>query len=100
MKSSAAVVTMEQVKTGLKTATVTAREEQALRMRYGATVSKSANLPTAYGDNEDLADELLVMEMSLLKSLKAHQGKMATKATAPARSASKSKIVSALKGKK
>jgi hypothetical protein len=89
---------MEQVKTGLKTATVTAREEQALRMRYGVAVAKTVTLPTSYGDNEELADELLVLEMSLLKSLKAHQAK-GQQAT-PERSATKSKIVASLKSKK
>ena len=56
--SSTAVVTKELVMSGLKTATTTSREEQALRMRYGASVDKKAALPQAHGGNEELADEL------------------------------------------
>ncbi|MFO0594558.1 MAG: hypothetical protein U0228_04620 [Myxococcaceae bacterium] len=73
--SSTAVVTKETVLAGLKTATITAREEQALRMRYGASVDKKAALPQAHGGNEELADELLLIEMQLLRGLKVHQGK-------------------------
>jgi len=72
--SSTAVVTKELVMSGLKTATTTSREEQALRMRYGASVDKKAALPQAHGGNEELADELLLLEMQLLRGLKAHNG--------------------------
>ena len=81
--SSTAVVTKKSVATALKTATTTtSREEQALRMRYGATVDRKAALPQAHNNNEELADELLLIEMQLLRGLKAHQGrgvKLATK---------------------
>lgn len=90
--SSTAVVTKETVLAGLKSATVTAREEQTLRMRYGATVDKKAALAQAHGGNEELADELLVIEMQLLRGLRAHQGKAT-------RGAVKSKIAAKL-GKK
>lgn len=98
---STAVVTAELVTTALKkTTTVTPREEQALRMRYGATVDKTEELPTAHGGNQELADELLVIEMSLFRAMK--QRAQAAKAkTEPApRNATKSKIVGALKSKK
>jgi DNA-directed RNA polymerase sigma subunit (sigma70/sigma32) len=91
-KGNTAVVTKETVVAGLKTATITAREEQALRMRYGATVDKKATLPQAYGDNEALADELTLIELQLLRGLKAHQGKST-------RGAVKSKIAAKLSKK-
>jgi hypothetical protein len=90
--SSTAVVTKELVMSGLRTATTTSREEQALRMRYGASVDKKAALPQAHGGNEELADELLLIEMQLLRGLKAHNGP-ATKTT---RGAVKSKIAAKL----
>lgn len=94
--SSTAVVTKELVATGLRTATTTSREEQTLRMRYGATVDLKAPLPQAHGGNEELQDELLVLEMQLLSRLKAHRAP-ATKAAT--KSAVKSKIAAKL-GKK
>lgn len=92
--SSTAVVTKELVATALKTATITTREEQALRMRYGATVDKKAPLPQAHGGNEELADELLLIEMQLLRGLKARNAP-ATKT----KSAVKSKIAAKLSKK-
>jgi DNA-directed RNA polymerase sigma subunit (sigma70/sigma32) len=94
---STAVVTKEQVTTGLKTAALTAREEQALRMRYGAAFDKKAALPQAHGGNEALADELLLIEMRLLKALKAHRAPAAK--TTAAKGGVKAKIASRL-GKK
>ncbi len=92
--SSTAVVTKELVATALKTATITTREEQALRMRYGAAVDKKAPLPQAHGGNEELADELLLIEMQLLRGLKARNAP-ATKT----KSAVKSKIAAKLSKK-
>jgi hypothetical protein len=93
--SSTAVVTKELVTSGLKTATITTREEHALRMRYGATVDKKAPLPQAHGGNEELADELLLIEMQLLRGLKARSGAPASKT----KSAVKSKIAAKLSKK-
>ena len=95
--SSTAVVTKELVATALRTATTTSREEQTLRMRYGASVDKKAPLPQAHGGNEALADELLLIEMQLLKGLQAHRGpKTKTVAT---KGAVKSKIAAKLSKK-
>jgi hypothetical protein len=95
--SSTAVVTKETVATALRTATTTSREEQALRMRYGASVDKKAPLPQAHGGNEALADELLLIEMQLLKGLQAHRApKSKTVAT---KGAVKSKIAARLSKK-
>ena len=67
-KSSTTVVTAEQVTAGLKKANTTAREEQVLRLRHGLSVDKKAPLPQAHGGNEELADELLIIEMQLLRA--------------------------------
>lgn len=63
-------VTAKEVKTRLEKAnTLTSEEEKVLRMRHGAGApSKSAALPRAAGGNEELGDELLLMEMQLLKA--------------------------------
>jgi hypothetical protein len=100
-KGNTAVVTAAAVKTGLKTATTSPAEEKALRMRYGAKVDLGAPLPTAHGDNEELGDELLLIEMRLLKALKQHQALAKGKATGVTvtKSPTKSKIVGALKKK-
>ena len=95
---STAVVTTEQVTKALKTATTTPVEEKTLRLRYGAKVDLKAPLPTAHGDNEELGDELLLIEMQLLKALKRHKAAQA-KLAAP-RNAAKDKIVRNLKAKK
>jgi hypothetical protein len=98
---STAVVTAQTVATALKKTATTAREEQALRMRYGAKVALDAPLPQVHGGNEELKDELLLIEMTLLRAVKhrAAQAKAAARATAP-KSATKRKIVAALKSKK
>jgi len=98
-KGSISVVTSETVTKALKKTSATGTEEKALRMRYGATTDLSAPLPSAHGDNEELGDELLLLEMRLLSALKRHQG--LSKAKAPVvKNATKSKIVVALKSKK
>ncbi len=98
-----AVVTTEEVVAGLKRANTTATEEKALRMRYGAPFDHDAPLPKAAGNNEELEDELLLIEMHLLRALK-HRKAMAAKAAAPVtstvRNPAKDKIVSKLKAKK
>ncbi len=97
-------VTTEQVTTGLSSAPVTQREEQALRMRYGASVGLKQPLPQAHNGNEELSDELLLIEMQLLRGVKARAaakaGVTATTATVAAtKSAVKSKIAAKLSKK-
>ncbi len=100
-----AVVTTEEVVAGLKRADTTSTEEKALRMRYGAPFDLKAPLPKAAQGNEELEDELLLIEMHLLRALK-HRKAMATKAAAPVvavsapRNAAKDKIVSKLRAKR
>ncbi|MBX7100792.1 MAG: hypothetical protein K1X89_23970 [Myxococcaceae bacterium] len=92
------VVTAETVQVGLAKVRTTAEEEKVLRLRYGARVDPRAPLPRAAGNNAELADELLLIEMQLLRGLKARtQATMGT-ATA-AKGSAKDKIVKALKKK-
>ena len=82
--TNSTTVTAKEVKAGLeeKARTLTAEEEKVLRSRHGAGVSKGAPLERAAGNNEELADELLLMEMQLLKAMR-ERGK-APKGTAKA----------------
>ena len=95
---SAAVVTAEAVTTALKGRVATQEEEKVLRMRYGAKVETRSPLARAAGDNEELADELLLIELQLFKAMKA---KRAGPVAVPSiRNAAKDKIVRSLKTKK
>ena len=70
-----------------------------LRMRYGAKVETQAPLARAAGDNQELADELLVIEMQLFKAMKA--SKRPHLVSVPSeRNAAKDKIVRSLKTRK
>ncbi len=95
-----AVVTAEEVKAGLnRTQTVTAEEEKALRMRHGVSVETQTQLPQVHGGKAELADELLLIEMQLLRGMKARQATMAKKTMSP-KNLAKDKIVRQLKTKK
>lgn len=99
--SSTAVVTSREVRTALtkQSARLTTQEEQALRMRHGAGVDAlDAPLARAAGDNEEVADELLLLEMSLLRAARA-AGK-APKGLAAPENTTKRRIVEALGNKK
>ncbi|ADO70006.1 hypothetical protein [Stigmatella aurantiaca] len=111
-KVGSSTVTTKEVKTALEKArTLTSEEEKVLRMRHGAGApSPRAPLPRAAGNNEELADELLVIEMQLMKAMRARTGqvktgskstvKAAAPAKEPAKNAAKEKIVRALRKKK
>ena len=110
-KVGSSTVTAKEVKVALEKArTLTSEEEKVLRMRHGAGApSTSAPLPRAAGNNEELADELLVIEMQLMKAMRQRLGqtKTASKPKASAARASESsgnvakdKIVRALRKKK
>lgn len=100
---STAVVTTETVARALTKTVTTPAEEKVLRLRYGAPVELDTPLPRAHGDNEELGDELLLLEMRLLSALKRQkamaQGQKPPAAT-KARNATRSKVVAALKSKK
>jgi hypothetical protein len=101
--NTTAVVTAEEIRSALSRAkTVTSEEEKALRMRHGAAVDPQAPLPRAAGNNAELADELTVIEMQLMRAFRARtRGKadMTSRVGAP-RNASKDKIVRALRKKR
>lgn len=118
-KVGSSTVTAKEVKAALeKTRTLSAEEERVLRMRHGAGASSTrAPLPRAAGDNQELGDELLVIEMQLLKAMRARAGgkpvasgnnKQVMTPAAPAptptkaagSNATKDKIVRALRKKK
>jgi hypothetical protein len=99
-RKGTAVVTAEIVEQGLKQATTTKLEEQALRMRYGVTVEKTVALPQVAEEDSELADQLLLIEMRLLSALKHRRAAQGAKASPTARNPTKSKIVAALKAKK
>ncbi|MBZ4414864.1 hypothetical protein [Myxococcus sp. RHSTA-1-4] len=115
-KVGSSTVTAKEVKAALeKTRTLTAEEEKVLRMRHGAGASSTrAPLPRAAGDNQELGDELLVIEMQLLKAMRARAGgkpvasannkHVMAPAPAPVKAAAgnptKDKIVRALRKKK
>ncbi len=85
-RKSGSTVAVTQIGTG------TTRESTTTRH----AVDPSAPLPRAAGDNDELHDELLLIEMKLLRAWK-----MRAKGTMPAPpKAPKSKIVGALKQKK
>jgi hypothetical protein len=92
-RKGTAVVTAEEVEAALETAPTTTTEDKVLRMRFGAKVKTTTVLPRAAGANDELADELLLLEMRLLSAYK-----MRLKAQAPKNQA-RDKIVRALRKK-
>ena len=101
MERKTAVVTAAEVAVALgKVRTVTSEEEKALRMRHGAKVELNAPLARAAGDNAELQDELLLIEMQLMRAMKARNSPPPAPMQALARNAHKDKIVRALRKKK
>ena len=109
--SSTAVVTKEEVKaTVSKVRTLSQSEEKVVRMRHGAGADLNEPLPRAHGDNEELGDELLLIEMQLMRAWKArlaqskgNQLQVARLGTLPnvgGSNATKNKIVRSLRKKK
>lgn len=97
-------VTREEVRAALtKARTLASDEEKALRMRYGVGAeSHAAPLPRAAAGNAELEDELLLIEMQLMRAWKARmaQDKATRARTTTAPSRTKDKIVRALRRKK
>ena len=87
-------VTTEELRTGLeRDRALTPAEESALRMRHGVSVRADAPLARIAPEGSELADELLLLEVQLLRQARAR--------TAPRHvSPTKSKIVRALRGKR
>ncbi|MBI3181746.1 MAG: hypothetical protein HYZ28_06350 [Myxococcales bacterium] len=99
--STTVAVTGAQVRGALSRAIALASdEEKVLRMRYGVEGdSLHAPLPRAAGGNEELADELLLIELQLLRAHRAQQARLAPAAKAGTRNVAKEKIVRALRKK-
>ena len=100
--STTVAVTADEVRAALSRAkTVTSEEEKALRMRHGVAADPRAPLPRAAGANAELADELMLIEMQLLRAFRARaQGKaVAMSRVGVPRNAQKDKIVRALRKK-
>ncbi len=81
-----------------KARTLASEEEKVLRMRYGSKVAEKAPLARHGEGNPELQDELLLMEMELLRAYRQHQKQMAQR-VAPQPSRAKDKIVRALRKK-
>jgi hypothetical protein len=97
-KGGAVQVVSDEVRTSLtkRSGLLTGEEERALRMRHGAAVDLKAPLARAAGNNTELADELLLIEMQLMRA----QMQNAEKDVVPRESPTKSKIVRALRRKR
>ncbi|HVE87794.1 MAG TPA: hypothetical protein VND93_33280 [Myxococcales bacterium] len=69
---SSAVVTAEAVREALaRRPDLSAVEENVVRMRHGARAADlKAPLPQAHGGREDLKDELLLLELRLLRGFR------------------------------
>jgi hypothetical protein len=100
-------VTADEVKAALaKTKNLTSEEEKSVRMRHGVgSTDPRAPLPRAAGSNAELADELLLIEMQLLKAHRAMMGAKKAPVLQAARistsqNVTKNKIVRALRKKK
>ena len=87
-------VTTEGLRTELeRERTLTPVEERALRMRHGVGVRPDAPLARIAPEGSELADELLLLELQLLRQARA-------RTTPRPASPTKSKIVRALRGKR
>ena len=103
-KNPSSTVTATEVRELLRTAaeSLSAREEKVVRMRAGASVSKTAPLPRRGQKHEEARAELFALEAELVQKLaaRAQVAKKPAAAAAPAattRSKEKDKIVRALR---
>ncbi len=77
---SRVAVAAEEVKAALgKTESLTSEEEKVLRMRFGATEELKVPLSRMAGSSEPLADELLLIEMQLLRAHRSFEAQAAAK---------------------
>ncbi|MCL2012890.1 MAG: hypothetical protein FWG75_08915 [Cystobacterineae bacterium] len=102
--SSLATLATTEIKTNINTQrSLEPVEENALRMRHGIGAPLQALLPKACGDNEEVADELLLIEMQLFRAARLQLSPKLAQPPQPSfaqRSPQKSKIISALRAKK
>jgi ribosomal protein L10 len=102
--SVAVAVTSEEVRAAFrKVQALTSEEEKALRMRHGVSAPDlTTPLPRAAGANVELEDELLVIEMQLMRAWRRRLDEEKAQGVKPAPTASrtKDKIVRALRKKR
>jgi hypothetical protein len=97
-KSSSTTMTSSEVRELLRTAAsrLSAREEKAVRMRSGTSISRTEVLPRRGQDNPETRAELLALEIELKQKLAARAG--VARGAAPAvRTKEKDKIIRALR---
>ncbi|MCL2178593.1 MAG: hypothetical protein FWB81_04185 [Cystobacterineae bacterium] len=96
-RAGIATLTTTELKAGLNQAhSLEQPEENALRMLYGLGVDTQALLPKACANNEEVADELLLIEMQLFRAARMQQHPNGFARPSP----QKRKIISALRAKK
>ena len=104
-KSASTTLTATQVQQAMaRTQSLTSEEEKVVRMRTGAAVDRKAPLARKAAEGTEAADELLVMEMEILRAFRQHQAKLGAKKAPEARTTTegrtKEKIVRALRKKR
>ena len=93
-------VVTEEVRAALARAPgLTALEERVLRLRHGLTPDSTAPLQRVAPVDSELGDELLVLELQLLRALRA-RATQAAQARGTADPGRKSKIIRALRKKR
>lgn len=99
--STTVAVTAAEVRSALtRTQTLTSEEEKALRMRHGAGVTTRTPLPRAAGGNAELGDELLLIEMQLLRAFQRRAAAAPQLPEPTERNPAKDRIVRALRKKR
>ena len=85
---------VSQIEKGMARTRTTPLEERLLRARHGATLAPNEVLPQVAPPDSELADELLLIEMSLHRAMKRRK-QMQNHTASP----NKAKILAALKRK-
>lgn len=82
-----------------KVKALASEDEKVLRMRHGVGLAKTESLARQGEGNAELQDELLLLEMHLLRAYRQRQ-KQTTRKPLPRASRAKEKIVRALRKKR
>jgi len=99
-KVGAETVVGEEVRVALgRSPALTLEEERILRLRHGVSCDAQAPLAQLASPGSELGDELLVLELQLLRAVRARAAQAAA-ARGTADPATKSKIVRALRKKR
>jgi hypothetical protein len=99
-KAESSTVVKEEVRTGLSRApALTVHEERVLRLRHGVSPALDAPLQRVAPLDSELGDELLLVELQLLRAVRARAAQAAA-ASGTADPPTKSKIIRALRKKR